>query len=107
MTQGNYQVSGGLTWREVNGELVVMELESGHYHLFNPVGGKIWLGLASNRPLNDIARELAQGYDVEWERAQKDITAFMATLMRKGLLSCESFDIDMSAWEDKSSELEF
>jgi hypothetical protein len=90
MTQSTYQVSDGLTWREVNGDLVVMELDSGHYHLFNPVGGKIWMGLASNRLPSDIAGELVQRYDVDWERAQMDVTAFVATLMRKQLLSSDA-----------------
>jgi hypothetical protein len=94
MTQNTYQVSRELTWREVNGELVVMELESGHYHLFNPIGGKIWLGLANSRTPSDITRELAQQYDVDRERAHKDVTTFVATLMRKGLLSYESSDTE-------------
>jgi hypothetical protein len=86
MTQNTYQISRGLTWRHVNGDLVVMEPESGHYHLFNTIGGRIWRDLVDQQPPDHIARELAQRYDLEWERAQSDVNAFVATLMRKGLL---------------------
>lgn len=86
MQKSRQCITNGLTWREINGDLVVMELDSGVYHLFNATGREIWLALADGQTPAQISDRLVDNYAVEKKEAQSDVSRFMASLVGKGLL---------------------
>lgn len=75
-----------ITWRVVEGTVVILNLESGLYYTLNEVGTKIWELLSKGHNLDEIA-ELIQGeFEVSKPLVSKDIDSLVNELKEEGLL---------------------
>jgi hypothetical protein len=72
--------------RELEGETVLLNLETGIYFGLDQVGTRIWKLLGAGRPLRTILDTLMAEYDVEREALQGDLVRFIAQLEAKGLV---------------------
>lgn len=52
----------------------------------NPVGARIWQLLEQRRTRAEIVQRLVDDFGVPIERAQRDVAAFAADLMARGLV---------------------
>ena len=76
--------------REVSGETVLLDLESGTYFGLNPVGGRVWDFLGEGgRSKDEITAMLVEEYDVGREQAVADVSALLADLRGNGLLQAD------------------
>jgi len=73
-------------WTEFDGQVVVLSVATGHYFETRGIGGAIWHLLASPRGAEDVVRHVVERYQVEQVQAQRDVTAFLQSLGRAGLL---------------------
>ncbi len=71
--------------RIVDGETLLIHLQSGEYFSLNPIGTRIWQLISDERTLDDIAHVLVQEYDVTLEQVQADVAALAADLIRERL----------------------
>ena len=71
--------------RVVDGEALLIHLQSGEYFSLNPIGTRIWELLSGERTLDEIANILVSEYDVTLDQAQADIIALAADLIRERL----------------------
>jgi hypothetical protein len=71
--------------RVVDGEALVIHLQSGEYFSLNPIGTRIWELLSGEETLGQIANVLVEEYDVTLEQAQADITALATDLIQERL----------------------
>ncbi|MDX1696796.1 MAG: PqqD family protein [Thiohalobacterales bacterium] len=62
-----------LTVREVEGETVVLDRNAGMVHTLNPTASFIWQLLDGNTSGDDIARQLAEQYDIDIRVAENDV----------------------------------
>jgi hypothetical protein len=69
--------------------LVLLDLRGGVVLASNSIGARIWQLVESGRDGVEIASSLARDYDVPLERARQDVTAFLAALEARGLVSAE------------------
>jgi hypothetical protein len=76
----------GLSWREVDGELVAVDVESSTYLGANPSGMLLWQALARGTTRDDLVRILVDEFDITEERAGTDVDAYLAMLSQRGLL---------------------
>lgn len=76
----------GFSWREVRGEIVVINMKSGEYHIFNSVGSMIWLAIADGKNINEIFKDIVNRYDVELEKVSIETNNFINNLLQQGLL---------------------
>jgi hypothetical protein len=76
----------GLHWREIDGEIVVLEGRSSTYLTANQSGAVIWQGLAGGATREELVDRLVGAFDIERKRAAVDVDAFLAELSGKGLL---------------------
>jgi Coenzyme PQQ synthesis protein D (PqqD) len=69
--------------------LVLLDVSGGLVLASNPVGARIWelIGQRCTRP--EIARQLAADYEISLERAHRDVDAFAAALLARGLVAPE------------------
>jgi hypothetical protein len=72
--------------REFDGELVMLDLESGQYFALEGSGVRMWEGLAAGRSPSEIARDLAREYDVAESVAATDCIRLAEDLVGRGLL---------------------
>lgn len=76
-----------LLWREVDDEIVVLDLSKSEYVSVNAAGRTLWLRLARGATRSELADELRQTYGLEPDVARRDADAFVAHLQRQGLLA--------------------
>lgn len=76
-----------LLWREVDDEIVVLDLSKSEYVSVNAAGRVLWLRLAGGATKSELADELRHVYGLEPEAAQRDADAFVAHLRCQGLLA--------------------
>jgi hypothetical protein len=77
----------GLNWREIDGEVVVLDVEQSHYLNLNPTGSVMWLMLADGTTASELVERLIQEFDVDTQTARTDVTAFLASCRENGLLA--------------------
>jgi hypothetical protein len=77
---------GAVEWREIDGEIVALEVESSTYIAANRSGGILWQRLTEGTTQDELVGELTTRYEVEPEQARTDVAGFLAALTARGLL---------------------
>jgi hypothetical protein len=75
-----------VTWQEIDGELVILDLQKSTYLTTNAVGALLAKFLTEERSLADLAGLLTSTFGIDDETALKDSEAFVQQLGSKGLL---------------------
>ena len=74
-------------WRVVDGEAVVVSLESSYYYGLNRAGTLIWTLLCDEaRSADDLASRLAEAFDIDTVRAREDVDAVLRDLRQENLV---------------------
>ncbi|MEK6320954.1 MAG: lasso peptide biosynthesis B2 protein [Acidobacteriota bacterium] len=84
--------------KRVNGQTVVLDLESGRYFGLDAIGSQIWAHLVEGVSLGEIVDLLAQQYGEGKKKMWEDVTKFVDELQMNGLV-----EIDKKAAESPSS----
>jgi hypothetical protein len=81
------RVHPSVLFRELGGETVLLNLESGVYYGLDAVGTRAWnLLTTEQRSLSDVCSIMAEEYDVARETLQSDLTVLVEELCEKQLL---------------------
>ncbi|WP_241681255.1 PqqD family protein [Pseudactinotalea terrae] len=75
-----------VSWREIDGEMVVLDLKTSKYLTTNATGTAMLKLLVEERTPDDLARALATTFEVDSATAQRDVAAFLDDLSARGLL---------------------
>lgn len=86
MTEGSFLVPEHVSAREVEGELVILDLESGNFHVARGVGPRVWDMLAQGRSIDHVVGEVASRYGEDEARVRGDVVSFVEALVSKGIL---------------------
>jgi hypothetical protein len=78
--------SENIAWRNVNDEVVILNLKSGEYYTLNDVGQFVWLAVADKRNMEEIRQKVVDTFDVSPEKASEDIESFISRMLDEGLL---------------------
>jgi hypothetical protein len=70
--------------------LVILDVSGGLVLSSNVVGARIWELLEQRHAGGEIARRLADEYAIPLDRAQRDVAAFVAALIARGLVTREA-----------------
>lgn len=82
------QINEKLSWRDVNDELVALDVVTGEYHVFNDIGRKIWLHIAENKTdMDSLVNGIMNEYDTQTHDVEADIHDFVKDLLNRGLLT--------------------
>lgn len=76
----------GVTWQEIDGELVILDLVSSTYLTTNGSGAFVAKLLETDRSAEDLTTALVTEYGVERAVAARDTEAFLEELRRRELL---------------------
>ena len=76
----------GLTWREIDDEVVALDVETATYLSANPSGRLLWRALASGATRDELVSCLLDEFEIDAERAGADVDAFIDELSQQGLL---------------------
>ena len=75
-----------LDWLPVDDEVVVLDGERDLYLGTNSSGSVLWEALAGGATRSQLAALLVERFDIEQDRAESDIQAFLEQLTTAGLL---------------------
>jgi hypothetical protein len=78
--------SSGLSWREVEGEIVALDLNTSAYIGINASGAALWPELAAGTTRDQLVRRLCESFGLERATAEHDVDAFVGALLQQGLL---------------------
>lgn len=89
---------------ELDGSVVMMDVEEGRYYELNPVGARVW-NLVESRPrVGGVYQVLATEYEVPPERCRDEVRGFMDRLLRLGVLRTVPGDDAKEAGKDGAGE---
>jgi hypothetical protein len=80
-----------IEWREVEGEVVALDLRTSVYVAVNRSGALLWPALAKGTTRTALVETLVGSYGLRREAATADVDAFLSTLDEQDLL--ESGDL--------------
>lgn len=80
-------VSDGVLFQELDGELVLLSMESGEYFSLNEVGAKIWVLITADWSIPDILKSFINQFDASEEQLAADIEVFLKHLLDHKLIS--------------------
>lgn len=81
----SFQIPPSVLFREVDGQMVLLNLESEQYYGLNSIGADIVTRLTS-APYATVFAALARDYDVDPDVLRRDIDNLIEALERAGLL---------------------
>jgi len=84
-----FRIPDEVIFRELDGEAVVLNLDTGVYFGLDAVGTRIWRLIEERKPLRLVLETLNDEYEASPDRLQSDLLAFVERLNGKGLLSVE------------------
>jgi hypothetical protein len=77
-----------LSWREIDDEVIAVDVETSTYLAANKAGTLLWRRLSSGGATrHELAGLLVETYGIEPERAAADVDAFLGDLAAQGLLA--------------------
>jgi Coenzyme PQQ synthesis protein D (PqqD) len=78
--------SQDLEWREIEGEVVVLDLRTSTYMAVNNTGYVLWKALAAGAVRSQLVTELTERFELARETAERDVDDFVDSLKRADIL---------------------
>ena len=79
--------NGQVPFQEIQGQAVIVVPARRELHQLDEVGTFLWNALRESRALDDLIEAVCEEFDVERDRAEKDVRTFVRSLEEKGLLA--------------------
>lgn len=80
------RVADRVVFRELDGEAVILNLQSGIYFGLDAIGTRVWERIDRHEPVEAVVSALVAEYDVDADRARADVRRLIQQLLDKGLL---------------------
>jgi hypothetical protein len=74
-------------WRIIEGEAVILSMETKVLRGLNPVGSRVWELIDGRRSVEEIAGLIVKEFDATPEAAAQDVRGFVEELLARGLVT--------------------
>lgn len=71
---------------ELDGEIVMMHIDSGEYFGCDAVGCRIWKLIEEPKTVSDVCDVLIREFDVERQQCERDVLTFLNELLAESLV---------------------
>lgn len=78
-------IADGVVFRDLQGEMVLLNLQTGVYFGLDQVGTRIWQLLQDHRSVQAMLERLLEEYNVAEAQCRDDLMRFIAQGLEKGL----------------------
>jgi protein arginine N-methyltransferase 1 len=82
-----FRVSDRVLSRHVGGEVLLLHLSSGVYHVLNETGARVWALLEDGGSVAGIVDTIASEYDIDAQSAAEDVRTLIASLQEEQLIT--------------------
>jgi hypothetical protein len=79
-------IAPDIVFREVDGEAVILNLDSGLYFGLDQVGTRIWQLIQQHGSLQKVFETMCEEFDVGSDTLERDLLGLMDELCAKGLV---------------------
>jgi hypothetical protein len=73
--------------RELSGETVLLNLESGVYYGLDAVGTRVWQLLQLGKTIDDVCEVMLEEYDVSHQVLRDDVSRLVGELHERGIVT--------------------
>ena len=73
-------------WRNIDGEIILLNLASGHYYTLNKTGSFIWSAFVDNKTPQEAAEKLVDRFNIPPKTAKEDVLHLIAMLEKEDLI---------------------
>lgn len=81
-----YQASNSVVGETLDGEIVLLDLQTGRYFQLNASASRMWEAIATSGDADSALATLTGEFDVAEEELRRDLRALIDTLLQRGLL---------------------
>ena len=81
-----FAVHPSVIYRELSGETVLLNLESGVYYGLDAVGTRVWQLLQEGRTITSVCDVMAGEYDVSPDVLREDVSRLVSELCERGIV---------------------
>ena len=81
-----FRISDGVVFRELDGEAVILNLDSGMYFGLDRVGTRIWQLIGQHGRIEPVVDVLLAEFDVAPDVLKGDVDRLLSSLVEKGLV---------------------
>jgi hypothetical protein len=81
-----YKHAAHAAWRRLEGEAIILDLNTSVYYSLNDTGALIWERLGAGDEPGSIADALCEEFSVNAESAERDIEQLVSHLLKESLL---------------------
>lgn len=85
-SDAQWSIPEHVVFQVLDGQAVVLNLDSGQYFGLNEVGTILWQGLEQGRSLEQITESLLENYEVGRVELRRDLTELVSALKQRRLL---------------------
>jgi coenzyme PQQ synthesis protein D (PqqD) len=79
-------VREGVEWREIDGEITLLDMRASEYIALNRAGSLLWTSLAEGATRDHLVGMLVGRFGITAEQASTDVDAFLQDLAGRGFL---------------------
>jgi len=83
----------------IDGEAVIINLETGKYFSLRESGAEIWTALSEGASVPELVELVRRSYEGDWHVMVRDVVALVSELQREGLVVAGTDSIDGAALE--------
>jgi hypothetical protein len=80
------EISDGVIWRDVGGDVVILNVETGVYFGIDGSGSQMWRELAEHGSVEKTLESVQQQFDVGPDELRRDVRDLVELLVEKGLV---------------------
>jgi hypothetical protein len=81
-----FRISEGVVFRELDGEAVLLNLDSGMYFGLDRIGTRIWQLVEQHGRIDPIVAALVDEYEADARVLREDVGRLLGALTEKGLV---------------------
>jgi hypothetical protein len=85
-------INPSVIYRDLAGEVVLLNLQSGVYYGLDTVGSRVWQLLMESRGLDEVCAIMLDEYDVDPDALRADVKRLVGELSDKGLVMVAAGD---------------
>ena len=86
----NIKISGEVLANAIDGEIILLDLQSENYFGLDEVSTRIWQLLQENESLQKVFDTMLEEYDVSAKQLERDLDEFLARLLAAKLITISS-----------------
>jgi len=83
---GAVKAAPSVVFQEVEGEMVLLDLESARYYVLDDVGTRIWQLLTEHEDVEQVVSSMLAEFDVDEATLRADLDALLDRLKASGLV---------------------